>query len=172
MLSANKYSIDIFVWLGLVYKILYLSFMISKWSIAWTPSRRCELVCSGTNFLSWLTVHCVLCCVRYSAVCRPLAYRDSNITERTGTRVAKYVTPVIIFSTIYNIPKFLEYKVSNVRNWTKWSIYHSDKSSWSTLSCRRYLKYFPLTLTAPGCFKTNNTQLFYWLVFSCQCSYV
>ena len=69
----------------------------------------------GTNFLSWLTLHCVLCCVRYSAVCRPLAYRDSNITERTGTRVAKYVTPVIIFSTIYNIPKFLEYKVSNVR---------------------------------------------------------
>ena len=60
---------------------------------------------------------------RYSAVCRPHAYRDSNITERTGTRVAKYVTPVIIFSAIYNIPKFLEYKVS--RNVRKCSINHS-----------------------------------------------
>ena len=79
---------------------------------------------------------------RYSAVCRPHAYRDSNITERTGTRVAKYVTPVIIFSAIYNIPKFLEYKVS--RNIRKCSIYHSVKSS-SALSYGRYLKYFPLS---------------------------
>ena len=63
---------------------------------------------------------------RYSAVCRPHAYRDSNITERTGTRVAKYVTPVIIFSAIYNIPKFLEYKVS--RTVRKCSTDHSDKN--------------------------------------------
>ena len=72
-------------------------------------------------------------------MCRPHAYRDSNITERTGTRVAKYVTPVIIFSAIYNIPKFLEYKVS--RNVRKCSIYHSE---------------------SPGCFKTKHSFSVQW----------
>ena len=99
-----------------------------------------------------------MCCDRYSAVCRPHAYRDSNITERTGTRVAKYVTPVIIFSAIYNIPKFLEYKVSgNVR---KCSIYHSDKTLDSKISTL-----FPLP---PVVLKqTTNNFSNHW--FSGQC---
>ena len=80
---------------------------------------------------------------RYSAVCRPHAYRDSNITERTGTRVAKYVTPVIIFSAIYNIPKFLEYKVSGTVR--KCSTDHSDKNP----------------STSPGCFETKHRAILF-----------
>ena len=80
---------------------------------------------------------------RYSAVCRPHAYRDSNITERTGTRVAKYVTPVIIFSAIYNIPKFLEYKVSGTVR--KCSTVHSDKNP----------------STSPGCFESKHRAILF-----------
>jgi len=62
-------------------------------------------------FIASIFLTIVIAYERYCAVCRPHAYRDSNIMESTRSRVARYVTPVIIFSAIYNIPKFLEYKV-------------------------------------------------------------
>ena len=77
------------------------------------------------------------CVLRYCAVCRPHAYRDSNIMEGTGRRVARYVTPVIIFSSIYNIPKFYEYKVSGNVCLTKSSICQiitSREDWWNLLS--------------------------------------
>ena len=46
--------------------------------------------------------------IRYCAVCRPHAYRDSTLSASVGRRVAGYVIPVIIFSALLNIPRFFE----------------------------------------------------------------
>ena len=45
---------------------------------------------------------------RFNAVCRPHAYRNSTVGTTTGRRVASYVVPVVVFSTVFNIPKFWE----------------------------------------------------------------
>ena len=52
--------------------------------------------------------------VRYCAVCRPHAYRDSTLGASIGRRVAGYVVPVIIFSALLNIPRFLETELVSI----------------------------------------------------------
>ena len=44
-------------------------------------------------------------------MCRPHAYRDSTLGGNIGRRVAGYVIPVILFSAILNIPRFMETEV-------------------------------------------------------------
>ena len=48
---------------------------------------------------------------RYTAVCHPLYYRDTILGRRLGYRVMNYFLPVIVLSTLINIPKFLEVEV-------------------------------------------------------------
>ena len=45
---------------------------------------------------------------RYTAVCHPFYYRESLAGRSITSRVLMYVIPVIVISTIINIPKFLE----------------------------------------------------------------
>ena len=45
---------------------------------------------------------------RYTAVCHPFYYRESLAGRTISSRVLMYVIPVIVISTIINIPKFLE----------------------------------------------------------------
>ena len=49
--------------------------------------------------------------VRYIAVCHPFYYRESTVGHSVRSRVLTYVIPVIIFSSILNIPKFLETEI-------------------------------------------------------------
>ena len=45
---------------------------------------------------------------RYTSVCHPLYYRDSLTLRSVTSRVLMYVIPVIVVSSIINIPKLLE----------------------------------------------------------------
>ena len=49
-----------------------------------------------------------ICLFRYTAVCHPFYYRESLAGRTISSRVLMYVIPVIVISTIINIPKFLE----------------------------------------------------------------
>ena len=45
---------------------------------------------------------------RFSCVCRPHQYRHSTLGTSISRRVASYVVPTVVFSTVLNIPKFFE----------------------------------------------------------------
>lgn len=62
----------------------------------------------GSIAILWQISHTSHNMLRYCAVCRPHAYRDSTISASVGRRVAGYVIPVIIFSALLNIPRFFE----------------------------------------------------------------
>ena len=53
----------------------------------------------------WYNINCSF---RYTAVCHPFYYRESLAGRTISSRVLMYVIPVIVISTIINIPKFLE----------------------------------------------------------------
>ena len=48
---------------------------------------------------------------RYTSVCHPIYYRQSLARRSVTSRVLMYVIPVILISTLINIPKFLELKL-------------------------------------------------------------
>jgi len=58
------------------------------------------------NCSIFLTI--VIAYERFSAVCRPHAYRANAAATGIGRKVAGYVLPVVVFSTALNIPKFWE----------------------------------------------------------------
>ena len=55
-----------------------------------------------------LLQHITMVVFRYTAVCHPFYYRESLAGRTISSRVLMYVIPVIVISTIINIPKFLE----------------------------------------------------------------
>ena len=55
-----------------------------------------------------LLQHITMVVFRYTAVCHPFYYRESLAGRSITSRVLMYVIPVIVISTIINIPKFLE----------------------------------------------------------------
>ena len=48
---------------------------------------------------------------RYTSVCHPIYYRETLAGRSVTSRVLMYVIPVILISTLINIPKFLELKL-------------------------------------------------------------
>ena len=54
---------------------------------------------------------------RFSCVCRPHQYRHSTLGTSISRRVASYVVPTVVFSTVLNIPKFLETQLVSILNW-------------------------------------------------------
>ena len=48
---------------------------------------------------------------RYIAVTRPVEYHIATVTSSPWSRVARYLVPTILFSVIFNIPKFFELEV-------------------------------------------------------------
>ena len=82
--------------------------MIGRWTLP--HCHKCKYYCNtGENIFK-----CTENIVRYCAVCRPHAYRDSTLGASIGRRVAGYVVPVIIFSALLNIPRFLETELVSI----------------------------------------------------------
>ena len=52
----------------------------------------------------------VLALERYRAVWRPVEYHNIVNGSNPWRRVASYIVPVVIFSVVFNIPKFFEAK--------------------------------------------------------------
>ena len=46
--------------------------------------------------------------VRYIAVTRPVEYHMATVSSGPGKRVALYMVPTVVFSVLFNIPKFFE----------------------------------------------------------------
>jgi hypothetical protein len=61
--------------------------------------------------LSSIFMTVVLALERYLAITRPIEYHNAIQGANPWKRVWSYVVPVVIFSAIFNIPKFLETKV-------------------------------------------------------------
>ncbi|TRY71537.1 hypothetical protein TCAL_12499 [Tigriopus californicus] len=59
---------------------------------------------------------------RFVAVCRPHSYRESLVHTSPGIRALKYVLPVIVFSLVLNIPKFLEIEVHFVNGSSQYTL--------------------------------------------------
>ena len=51
-----------------------------------------------------------ICIERYFVVCRPLWYRAQAIASRT------YTIPILIFSVVYNIPRFFEIRTVKIHD--------------------------------------------------------
>ena len=52
----------------------------------------------------------VLALERYRAVWRPVEYHNIVNGSNSWRRVAGYIVPVVVFSVLFNIPKFFEAK--------------------------------------------------------------
>ena len=48
---------------------------------------------------------------RYIAVTRPVEYHIATVTHSPWSRVARYMVPTVLFSVIFNVPKFFELEV-------------------------------------------------------------
>ena len=59
-------------------------------------------------FSSSIFLTIVIAYERYSCVCRPHQYRQSNLGTSITRKVVTYLLPTILFSTALNIPKFFE----------------------------------------------------------------
>ena len=53
----------------------------------------------------------VLALERYLAVSKPIEYHNATLGINPWRRVMNYIIPVIVFSIIFNVPKFFESKV-------------------------------------------------------------
>ena len=61
--------------------------------------------------LDWevpLSLITLVCSVRYNAVCRPHYFHYRTVVSHSLTSLTTYVLPVVILSTLLNIPKFFE----------------------------------------------------------------
>eukprot|EP00095_Tigriopus_kingsejongensis_P009500 maker-scaffold1595_size34508-snap-gene-0.9 protein:Tk09500 transcript:maker-scaffold1595_size34508-snap-gene-0.9-mRNA-1 annotation:"mitogen-activated protein kinase kinase kinase 1-like" len=73
------------------------------------PMHNASLTCS-----IYMTV--VLAFERYLAVAHPVSYHLSVNDGRQWARITRYVLPVVIFSTLFNIPKFFELRAEEVES--------------------------------------------------------
>ena len=53
----------------------------------------------------------VLAFERYLAVSKPIEYHNATLGINPWRRVMNYIIPVVLFSIIFNIPKFFEIKI-------------------------------------------------------------
>ena len=53
----------------------------------------------------------VLALERYLAVSKPIEYHNATLGINPWRRVMNYIIPVVVFSIIFNIPKFFEIKI-------------------------------------------------------------
>jgi len=73
---------------------------------------KCLYPINNIIFTTSIFLTIIIAYERYCAVCRPHVYRNrSSMMTRTDSsvsRITKYVILIVVFSTTYNIPKFLE----------------------------------------------------------------
>ena len=65
--------------------------------------------------------HCPVPCARYNAVCRPHYFHYRTVVSHSLTNLTSYVLPVVILSTLLNIPKFFETEFVSFKLYFCWS---------------------------------------------------
>ena len=75
-------------------------------------------------FIVYPTRSIIMCCTiymtailsfeRYSAIATPLRHRTQSTEEVTWLRVLKFVGPMVLICTLFNIPKLFEYSVETI----------------------------------------------------------
>ena len=73
------------------------------------PCKNCSRKKNNCFFLCKESV--ILFFSRYIAVTRPVEYHIATVTHSPWSRVARYMVPTVLFSVIFNVPKFFELEV-------------------------------------------------------------
>ena len=66
------------------------------------------------------------------AVTRPVEYHMATVSSGPWRRVACYMVPTVLFSVLFNLPKFFELEA----DWKSWELASEEKKSTSVIDFR------------------------------------